>query len=143
MLWAIPSDLPHHALPADLAGARRLSLGTLCARNPTKTEKLVVMDAPVPGIPSWDVLVVIPYDDIEDAIRIANDSPYGLTGAVWTSDREAGLAVARLIRAGFLNINAQGPDFLAPFGGFMRSGIGRELGTVGLGEYAELKAITL
>lgn len=89
------------------------------------------------------VIVVIPYDDIEEAIRIANDSPYGLAGAVWTSDREAGLAVARRVRAGFLNISGKGPDFLAPFGGFKRSGIGREFGTVGLGEYAELKAITL
>jgi acyl-CoA reductase-like NAD-dependent aldehyde dehydrogenase len=53
------------------------------------------------------------------------------------------LAVARRVRAGFLNINGKGPDFLAPFGGFKWSGIGREFGAVGLGEYAGLKAITL
>jgi acyl-CoA reductase-like NAD-dependent aldehyde dehydrogenase len=89
------------------------------------------------------VLVVIPYDDVEDAIRIANDSPYGLAGAIWTSDREAGLAVARRVRAGFLNINGKGPDFLAPFGGFKQSGIGREFGAEGLKAYSELKAVTL
>jgi aldehyde dehydrogenase (NAD+) len=89
------------------------------------------------------VVVVIPYDDVEDAIRIANDSPYGLAGAVCTSDREAGLAVARRVRAGFFSINGKGPDFLAPFGGFKQSGIGREFGAEGLREYSELKAITL
>jgi aldehyde dehydrogenase (NAD+) len=59
------------------------------------------------------------------------------------SDRETGLAVGRRVRASFFGINGQGPDFLAPFGGFTRSGISREFGTVGLGAYAELKAITL
>ena len=61
-----------------------------------------------------------------------------------TSCRDrAVMAVTRRARAGFLNINGQGPDFLAPFGGFKRSGIGREFGPAGLGEYADLKAITL
>jgi aldehyde dehydrogenase (NAD+) len=78
--------------------------------------------------------------------RIKVRSPHGgeLVGvAPAASEADADLAVARRVRAGFFNFNGQGSDFLAPFGWFKRSGIGREFGTAGLGEYAELKAITL
>lgn len=87
------------------------------------------------------VLTVIPYDDVEDAIRIANDSPYGLAGTVWTSDAEHGMTIARKIRTGSVGINQYMPDFAAPLGGFKDSGIGREGGPEGLDQYVELQAI--
>src|SRR3954451_20517632 len=87
------------------------------------------------------VLSVIPYDDVDDAVRIANDSDYGLAGTVWTSDREAGLDVARRVRAGTYGVNTYTMDFAAPFGGFKSSGIGREFGPEGLAQYTELKSI--
>ena len=87
------------------------------------------------------VLVVIPYDDDADAVRVADDSPYGLAGSVWTSDGERGLAVARSVRTGSIGINGYLPDPLAPFGGFGASGIGREWGEAGLEEYVELQAV--
>ena len=79
------------------------------------------------------VLSVIPYDDDDDAVRIANDSDYGLAGTVWTGDVEAGLDVARRVRAGTYGVNTYTMDFAAPFGGFKASGIGREFGPEGLG----------
>jgi aldehyde dehydrogenase (NAD+) len=89
------------------------------------------------------VLVVIPYEDEDDAVRIANDSPYGLSGGVWTADPERGLAVARRIRTGTFIVNGARGGFDQPFGGFKASGIGREFGTVGLGQYVELKSIVI
>ncbi|EHR50699.1 NAD-dependent aldehyde dehydrogenase [Saccharomonospora marina XMU15] len=89
------------------------------------------------------VLAVIPYDDTEDAIRIANDSEYGLAGSVWTSDVEHGLDVARRIRTGTLGINQYLLEFNAPFGGFKASGIGREFGPEGIDGYVELKSVAL
>ncbi|MGJ7609413.1 MULTISPECIES: aldehyde dehydrogenase [unclassified Variovorax] len=89
------------------------------------------------------VLCVIPYDGVEEAIRIANDSDYGLSGQVWTADPARGLAVARRIRTGTFEVNAAAPDFRAPFGGCKQSGTGREFGTEGLGEYIQHKAITM
>ena len=87
------------------------------------------------------VLGVIPYVDVEDAIAIANDSQYGLAGSVWTSDPDAGLAVARQIRAGSCAVNTYTSDLVAPFGGFKESGIGREAGPEGLDAYVELQSI--
>ena len=87
------------------------------------------------------VLSVIPYDDVSDAVRIANDSEYGLAGTVWTGDVEAGLDVARQVRAGTYGVNTYTMDFSAPFGGFKNSGIGREFGPEGLAQYTELKSI--
>jgi betaine-aldehyde dehydrogenase len=87
------------------------------------------------------VLCVIPYDDDADAVRLANDSRYGLAGSVFTSDPERGLTVARSVRTGTFGINGYAPDPLAPFGGFKESGIGREWGEYGLDEYVEIKAI--
>ncbi len=89
------------------------------------------------------VLAVIPYDDEEDAIRIANDSDYGLAGSVWTSDVDHGLEIARRVRTGTLGINQYLLDFNAPFGGFKSSGIGREFGPEGIDGYVELKSVAL
>jgi betaine-aldehyde dehydrogenase len=87
------------------------------------------------------VLAVIPYDSVNDAVRIANDSEYGLAGSVWTSDTKAGMDVARRVRAGTYGINQYTMDFIAPFGGYKASGIGREFGKEGLEHYVELKSI--
>jgi aldehyde dehydrogenase (NAD+) len=87
------------------------------------------------------VVCVIPYDDEDDAVRIANDSPFGLAGSVWTKDRAHGRAVADRLRTGMVGINGFGPDLWSPFGGFKQSGIGREYGPVGLDAYLEYKSI--
>ncbi|MFE2969788.1 aldehyde dehydrogenase [Streptomyces sp. NPDC059340] len=89
------------------------------------------------------VLVVIAYDDEDDAVRIANDSEYGLSGGVWSSDEEHALTVARRIRTGTITVNGASVAFDGPFGGFKASGIGREYGAVGLGTYTEYKTITV
>ncbi len=86
------------------------------------------------------VLVVLPHDGDDDAVRIANNSIYGLSGSVLSADRERALGVARRIRAGTLSVNGgiyYGPD--APFGGYKQSGIGREMGSAGLDEFLERK----
>ena len=88
------------------------------------------------------VLVVIPYEDDEDAIRIANDSEYGLGGGVIGGDKARALRVARRIRAGALSVNGGmsiAPDL--PFGGYKSSGVGREWGREGIEEFLETKAI--
>ena len=87
------------------------------------------------------VLVAIAYDD-DDAVRIANDSPYGLSGAVMSDDRERALAVGRRIRTGTMSIN--GGTWYAvdvPFGGYKQSGVGRESGVSGFEEYLEEKSM--
>jgi len=88
------------------------------------------------------VLAVIPYDDEEDALRIANDSVYGLAGNVMSGSLEHGLAVARRLRAGFIGVNgaaAYGAD--VPFGGYKASGVGRQNGRVGFDQYTEVKSV--
>jgi aldehyde dehydrogenase (NAD+) len=87
------------------------------------------------------VLAVIRYTDTDDAIRIANDSDYGLGGTVWTSDPERGKAVARRVRTGTIGINRYMPDPGAPFGGVKASGIGRELGPDAITAYQQFKSI--
>jgi betaine-aldehyde dehydrogenase len=87
------------------------------------------------------VLVAIPYDDQDDAIRLANDSEYGLSGSVWTSDQDRGYEVATKVRTGTYNVNGFIIDFGAPFGGFKASGIGREFGPEGIACYTEAKSI--
>ncbi len=90
------------------------------------------------------VLSVIPYRHQADAVRIANDSEYGLSGSVWTADAERGMAVARGVRTGSFGVNQPySMDPAAPFGGMKASGIGRELGREGLDGYLELKAISV
>jgi aldehyde dehydrogenase (NAD+) len=86
------------------------------------------------------VLTVLKYSDEADAVRIANDSEYGLAGSVWTSDVAHGLEIAAEIRAGTYGINMYTLDTTAPFGGFKQSGIGREFGAEGLSEYVELQS---
>ncbi len=90
------------------------------------------------------VLVMIPFEDDDDAVRIANDSPYGLSGGIMSGSEERALAVARRIRTGTLAVNGGlwfGPD--APFGGYKQSGVGREMGLEGFSEYLETKTVGL
>jgi len=90
------------------------------------------------------VLSVIPYDDEADAVRIANDSEYGLCGAVYTGDNDRGLGVARQVRTGTYMVNSGVPiDFSSPFGGYKASGVGREFGEDGLELFLEKKTINL
>jgi acyl-CoA reductase-like NAD-dependent aldehyde dehydrogenase len=89
------------------------------------------------------VLAIIPYDDEEDAIRIANDTVYGLAAAVWSGDPERAKRVARLIRTGQVEINGGKYNNLAPFGGYKQSGNGREYGPFGIEEFLEVKALLL
>ncbi|WP_329454683.1 aldehyde dehydrogenase [Streptomyces sp. NBC_01497] len=89
------------------------------------------------------VIVVIPFDDDDDAVRIANDSPYGLGGGVWSADEERALATARRVRTGTFSVNGAPPSFDGPFGGYKGSGVGREFGSVGLGQYVEFKTISV
>jgi betaine-aldehyde dehydrogenase len=90
------------------------------------------------------VLVVIPFSDEEEAIRLANDTPYGLAGAVWTRDAYRGLRVLKQIRAGILWMNTYHPTYNeAPWGGYKQSGFGRELGPIGLENYLEVKQINI
>jgi aldehyde dehydrogenase (NAD+) len=88
------------------------------------------------------VIAVIPYDDVENAIDIANDSQYGLSGTVWSADTDRALEIAKQIRTGTLSINGFMLDFSCPFGGFKSSGMGRELGPEGLEAYLESKTIS-
>jgi aldehyde dehydrogenase (NAD+) len=88
------------------------------------------------------VLAVLPYRDDDDAVAIANNSIFGLSGSVWGGDEERAIAVARRIRTGTVSVNGgmfYGPD--APFGGYKQSGIGREMGVPGFEEYLELKTL--
>ncbi|WP_319436869.1 aldehyde dehydrogenase [Mycobacterium sp. RTGN5] len=87
------------------------------------------------------VLTVIKYRDEDDAVRIANDSDYGLAGSVWTKDVAHGLELSGRIRTGTYGINMYMLDIASPFGGFKQSGIGREFGEEGLAEYTELQTV--
>ncbi len=87
------------------------------------------------------VLAILPYDDEDDAVRIANDTPYGLAGYVQSSDLDHANSVAQRLRAGSININGALPDFGAPFGGYKQSGNGREWGDHGFEEFLEVKAV--
>jgi aldehyde dehydrogenase (NAD+) len=87
------------------------------------------------------VLCIIPYEDENDAVRIANDTPYGLSGYVTSGDFQHALRIAKRIRSGNVRVNGARLDFGASFGGYKRSGNGREWGAAGLEEFLELKAI--
>jgi aldehyde dehydrogenase (NAD+) len=87
------------------------------------------------------VLTILPYEDEEDAVRIANDTVYGLSGYVQSGDPARAAAVAKRLRTGMVHLNGAGPDFTAPFGGYKQSGNGREWGLFGLEEFLEVKAV--
>ena len=87
------------------------------------------------------VLVMIPYDDEEDAIRMANDTVYGLSGYVQSASLERARRVAARLRTGMVHLNGAGPDFNAPFGGYKQSGNGREWGEHGFRDFLETKAV--
>ena len=89
------------------------------------------------------VLVVIPYDTEEDAVRIANDSDYGLAGSVWTTNFDKAIEIASKIRTGTYAVNMYAFDPGAPFGGYKNSGVGRENGPEGIEAYVELKSVLL
>ncbi|MDY0046120.1 MAG: aldehyde dehydrogenase [Thauera propionica] len=87
------------------------------------------------------VLSIIRYEGEDEAVRIANDSEYGLGGTVWSIDRDHAIAVARRVETGTIGINGYMPDLNAPFGGVKNSGVGRELGPESLGAYLRYKSI--
>ena len=89
------------------------------------------------------VLSVIRYSDEREALDIANNSDYGLAGAVWSADQDRALAFARRVRTGSIDVNGGRYNPLAPFGGYKRSGVGREMGTAGLEEFLEVKSIQI
>ena len=88
------------------------------------------------------VLSIIGYEDEDDVVRIANDTPYGLAGYISSGDVERARRIARRIRAGTVNVNGASLDMAAPFGGYKQSGNGREWGRFGLEEFLEVKAVT-
>jgi acyl-CoA reductase-like NAD-dependent aldehyde dehydrogenase len=87
------------------------------------------------------VLSIIPYDSEDEAVRIANDTIYGLAGAVWSGDAARAERVARRLRTGQVDVNGGRFNPMAPFGGFKQSGVGRELGRFGLEEFLEVKSL--
>ena len=89
------------------------------------------------------VLVITTYDDEDEAIMLANDSVYGLSGGVWSKDEERAIRFAKLMRTGQVSVNGGAFNISAPFGGYKHSGNGRELGTHGLDEFLEIKSIQL
>ncbi|GAA3983275.1 aldehyde dehydrogenase [Thermobifida alba] len=89
------------------------------------------------------VLAVIDYDGDDEAVAIANDSVYGLSGSVWSNDEERALAVARRMRTGMVSLNGRPQAFGSPFGGFKESGIGREMGPEGFRAYLETMSIAV
>jgi aldehyde dehydrogenase (NAD+) len=89
------------------------------------------------------VLSIVPADSEEDAVKIANDTIYGLAGGVWSGDKDHAVAVARRMRTGQVDVNGGGFNVLAPFGGYKQSGTGRELGKYGLEEFLEIKSLQL
>src|SRR5215469_1972419 len=101
------------------------------------TPQMVVASEEICG----PVLCVLPYETEQDAVDIANGAPYGLAAAVWSADQDEAVSVARQLRAGQVEINGGAFNTVAPFGGFGKSGYGRELGVHGLEEFLEIKSL--
>jgi aldehyde dehydrogenase (NAD+) len=89
------------------------------------------------------VVVLLSYTDVDDAVRLANSTDYGLAAGVWGADQDAAVSVARRLRAGQVDVNGGNFDPAAPFGGYRRSGHGRELGRAGIEEFLAVKALLL
>ena len=89
------------------------------------------------------VLCITPYDHIDDAVALANDSDYGLAGTVWTADEPAGIALAERFDSGTVGVNCYELDLAAPFGGIKASGLGSELGPEGMQAYLQPKTVYL
>jgi acyl-CoA reductase-like NAD-dependent aldehyde dehydrogenase len=89
------------------------------------------------------VLVIMPYDTVDEAVAIANSTPYGLSGGVQSADPERAMAVARRLRTGSVDVNGGRFNLIAPFGGYKQSGIGRENGVWGIEEFCEVKSLQL
>ena len=90
------------------------------------------------------VAAVIPFEDEDEAVRLANDTPYGLSGSIWTRDGARALRVARALDTGVLSVNSNSSVRVStPFGGFKQSGFGRELGMQGMEGYSEVKNVFL
>lgn len=89
------------------------------------------------------VLSILPYDTVDEAVAIANGTPYGLAGAVQSADPERAMSVARRLRTGSIEVNGGRYNLIAPFGGYKQSGIGRENGVWGIEEFCEVKSIQL
>ncbi|WP_157518479.1 aldehyde dehydrogenase family protein [Herbidospora mongoliensis] len=89
------------------------------------------------------VLSIVPYGTVDEAVSIANGTPYGLSGAVWAKDEEQAVSVARRLRTGQVAINGGRFNPLAPFGGYGQSGVGRELGEAGFDEFLQVKSLQM
>jgi acyl-CoA reductase-like NAD-dependent aldehyde dehydrogenase len=88
------------------------------------------------------VVAVVPFEDEDDAVRLANDTPYGLSGSIWTENLGRALRVARGVESGNLSVNSHSSvRYWTPFGGFKRSGLGRELGPDALDAFTEVKNV--
>jgi acyl-CoA reductase-like NAD-dependent aldehyde dehydrogenase len=104
-----------------------------------------------PADPSWrmareeifgPIVAVIPFDDESEAVRLANDTPYGLSGSIWTRDSARSLRMARAVQAGNLSVNSNSSVRVqTSFGGMKQSGFGRELGLEALSSYSEVKNV--
>jgi aldehyde dehydrogenase (NAD+) len=131
-------------MTAELTEERRATLRGLCEAprlgDPFAPDtELTIAQEEIFG----PVLSIIPYDDEDDAVRIANDSIYGLAGGVSSGDEERAKRVARRIRTGQVEINGGVFNPEAPFGGYKQSGHGRELGRFALEEFLQVKAMQL
>jgi betaine-aldehyde dehydrogenase len=130
-----------------IAGGGRATAGSL--RDGFFVEPTIFADVPPASRIGQEeifgpVLAVMPFDREDEAVRIANDTPYGLAGAVWTRDVFRGVRVLQQIRAGILWMNTYHPTYNeAPWGGYKQSGFGRELGPYGLDAYLETKQINI